>query len=172
MELVPVKTSPQMVGLAAEFAVASELARRNIYAQPTFGALKRTDLLAFGGSERPIRIEAKGKQGHTWPCCKGIGDRNSILVFVDFTGKAETDRADFYVLTASDWRSLVKRRIRRLPEKGIEIDADGCPVWTTQVKNGKPYRGMGVSVSDVATFKESWQKLEKALGRKNQGAGK
>ena len=40
------KMDPQMVGIAAEFACASELPRRNIYAQPTFGRLKRTDLLA------------------------------------------------------------------------------------------------------------------------------
>lgn len=56
-----------MVSVAAEFAIASELGRRNIYAQPTFGHLKRTDLLVFvkGKNGRPIRIEAKGKQSQT-----------------------------------------------------------------------------------------------------------
>jgi hypothetical protein len=98
----------QMISLAAEFAVASELARRNVYAQPTFGPLKRTDLLAFGNNGKPIRIEVKGKQGRTWPCCKGIGDDNSILIFVDFARKPQTVRPDCYVLTAKDWRALVK----------------------------------------------------------------
>jgi len=40
-----------MVGTAAEFAVASELGRRNVYAQPTFGHLKRTDLLIIIDSQ-------------------------------------------------------------------------------------------------------------------------
>ena len=76
-----------MVGIAAEFAVASELGRRNVYAQPTFGHLKRTDLLILGESGVPLRVEVKGKQGDSWPNCKGIADDKSILVLVDFEGK-------------------------------------------------------------------------------------
>jgi hypothetical protein len=37
------KISKSTLGLAADYAVASELCRRNIYAQPTFGHQKRTD---------------------------------------------------------------------------------------------------------------------------------
>ncbi len=157
------KTDSQMVGIAAEFLVAGELARRNIYAQPTFGHMKRTDLLAFGNRGRPIRIEAKGKQSRTWPCCKGIGDPCSILVLVDLAGKSEDERPDFFVLTTSDWRRFVERRVRELPEKKIVLDDDQCPVWTTQVKNGKPYRGIGVRLSDVEVHREAWWKIVGAL---------
>ncbi len=155
----------EMVGIAAEFAVASELARHNIYAQPTFGHLKRTDLLAFSGEadRRPIRIEAKGKQSKTWPCCKGIGDQHSILVLVDFAGKTASDRPDFYILTADDWLDLVRARVRSLPDKKIEIDSDNCPVWTTQIKNGKPYRGMGITIQNVSKHLEAWDKVQMAL---------
>jgi hypothetical protein len=155
----------EMVGIAAEFAVASELARHDIYAQPTFGHLKRTDLLVFSGDtdRRPIRIEAKGKQSSQWPNCKGIVDSHSILILVDFQGKKETDRPDFYILTSADWLSFVKKKIRKRPEKGIELDKDNCPIWTTQIKNGKPYRGMGVTVSDVLKYKEAWDKIRDAL---------
>lgn len=153
----------QMVGIAAEFAVASELARRNIYAQPTFGHLKRTDLLVFGENDRPIRIEAKGKQSKQWPNCKGIADRNSVLVLVDFEGKAGGDRPDFYILTADDWLALVEKEIQKRPNKKIELDSDNCPIWTTEVKNGKPYRGMGVEVKDVTAHKEAWGKIADAL---------
>lgn len=152
-----------MVGVAAEFAVASELGRRNVYAQPTFGHLKRTDLLVFGNNERPIRIEAKGKQSKQWPNCKGIADSNSVLVLVDFAGKAETDRPDFYILTADDWLSFVKKEIEKRPDKRIKLDSDNCPIWTTQVKGGKPYRGMGVEVKDVSSHKEAWGKIMDAL---------
>ena len=140
------------VGMAAEFAVASELARRNIYAQPTFGHLKRTDLLILDKAGSLLRIEAKGKQGPQWPNCKGISDRKSILVLVDFAKKSELERPDFYILTFDDWLSFVESVIKRFPGKGIEIDSDNCPVWTKQVKNGKPYKGSGVTVKDVIHF--------------------
>jgi len=160
------KTDAEMVSVAAEFAVASELGRRNIYAQPTFGHLKRTDLLVFGKKKdtRPIRIEAKGKQSKQWPNCKGIADRNSILVLVDFEGKADTDRPDFYILTADDWLEFVKAEIRKRPDKKIQLDSDNCPIWTTQVKGGKPYRGIGVEVKDVVQHKEAWPKITQAFG--------
>ena len=157
------KTDSEMVGIAAEFAVASELARRNICAQPTFGHRKRTDLLVFGKNERPIRIEAKGKQSKQWPNCKGIGDRNSVLVLVDFAGKSETERPDFYILTADDWLAFVKKEIQGRPHKKIELDSDNCPIWTTEVKAGKPYRGIGVEVKHVSAHKEAWGKIADAL---------
>ena len=157
------KMDSGMVGVAAEFAVASELARRNIYAQPTFGHQKRTDLLVFGKNERPIRIEAKGKQSKQWPNCKGIADHNSLLVLVDFADKAETERPDFCILTGDDWLAFVKKEIQRLPHKKIELDSDNCPIWTTEVKAGKPYRGMGVEVKDVSVLREAWGKISEAM---------
>jgi hypothetical protein len=39
------KINKDILGLAGEFAVASELCRRNIYAQLTLGLRKRTDIL-------------------------------------------------------------------------------------------------------------------------------
>jgi len=39
--------SKECIGLAAEFAVASELCKRGIYAQLTFGNKKRTDRLGI-----------------------------------------------------------------------------------------------------------------------------
>ena len=48
------KVSKSTLGLAAEFAVASELGRRNIYAQPTLGLQKRTDLLIFGENNKQL----------------------------------------------------------------------------------------------------------------------
>ncbi|GAH85546.1 unnamed protein product, partial [marine sediment metagenome] len=60
-----------ILGLAAEFAVASELCRRNIYAQLTLGLRKRTDLLIE--TERGmLRVQVKGKQAREWPGVKGI----------------------------------------------------------------------------------------------------
>lgn len=132
------KITRDMLGIAAEFAVASELGRRNIYAQPTFGHLKRTDLLILGNKGKTLRIEAKGKQGRQWPNCKGIPDKNSVMVLVDFEGKTEHERPDFYVLTIDNWLAFVKDVQQKHPDKGIQVDSDNCPVWTRQVKDGKP----------------------------------
>ncbi len=157
------KIDRDMLSIAAEFAVASELGRRNIYAQPTFGHLKRTDLLVFGKNGRPIKIEVKGKQSKQWPNCKGIADHNSILVLVDFMDKVESERPDFYILTADDWLNIVKEEIQKRPNKKIILDDDNCPIWTTQVKREKSYRGIGVEVKNVVQYRESWNKIALAL---------
>ena len=99
------KIDRDMLSIAGEFAVASELGRRNIYAQPTFGHLKRTDLLILDKTGNLLRIEAKGKQGSQWPNCKGISSPNSIMVLVDYADKGNMERPDFYVLTLDDWLS-------------------------------------------------------------------
>ena len=157
------KIERDMLSIAAEFAVASELGRRNIYAQPTFGHLKKTDLLIMGNGGKLLKIEAKGKQGKQWPNCKGIPDNNSVMVLVDFAHKTDKDRPDFYVLTLDDWLAFVKNLIRKHPGKRIELDSENVPVWNDQVKGGKPYRGTGIDVSDVAQHKEKWEKITKLL---------
>jgi hypothetical protein len=157
------KIERDMLSIAAEFAVASELGRRNIYAQPTFGHLKKTDLLIMGKGGKVLRIEVKGKQEKQWPNCKGIPDDNSVMVLVDFAGKTDRDRPDFYVLTLDDWRAFVKSLMRKHPDKRIEIDSENVPVWKTQVKGGKPYKGTGINVTDVDQHKEKWEKIARLL---------
>jgi len=66
-------------------------------------------------------------------------------------------------LNFDDWNLFLGNVIKRFPDKGIEIDDDNCLVWTRQVKNGKPYKGSGVTVKDVADFKEKWEKIRQLL---------
>ena len=56
--------SKSNLGIAAEFAVASELGRRDIFAQPTFGHQKRTDLLIFGDDMKWQKIVVMTKEGY------------------------------------------------------------------------------------------------------------
>ena len=106
----------EMVSLAAEFAVASELCRRGLYAQLTLGNKKRTDLLVHDEETNNfLRIEVKGKQTREWPGCKGIYGKNVMMVFVDYMNKKESERADFFVLTVEDWRELVTENAKRYP---------------------------------------------------------
>jgi len=157
------KIPQSILSIAAEFGVASELVRRGIYAQPTLGFQKRTDLLIFGEEGKLLRIEVKGKQGKEWPNCKGIFGENVALVLVDFAGKKAHERPDFYVLTVQDWLEFVHREIRKRPNKKIIIDECNVPVWTTETKNGQPYRGIGVTVADAQQHKEKWEKIVDAM---------
>ena len=49
------------IGLAGEFAVASELCKRDMYTQLTLGNKKRTDLLVEVG-DNFVKVEVKSKQ--------------------------------------------------------------------------------------------------------------
>lgn len=158
----------ELVGIAAEFAVASELGRRNVYAQPTFGHLKRTDLLIIREDGSLLRIEVKGKQGIQWPNCKGIPSDQSVLVLVDFKGKTDIQRPDFYILTFSDWKALMDECLvemrEKCPNQIIDIDEDYVMVWRSQTDSkGRPYRGMGLRSHHVEEFKEQWEKITKNL---------
>jgi len=156
----------EYLGLAAEYVVASELCRRGIYAQLTLGTRKRTDLL-IESDTRMLRIQVKAKQGNSWPNCRGIYGENIGLVLVDYKGKQEHEKPDFYVLTVEDWIDLVRRECAdRIGTGDIVIDNQNVPVWLKQVRNGKPYKGMGVSTSQVSAHKERWDKIEAMVGNR------
>ena len=156
----------QMVGLAAEFAVASELCRRDIYAQLTLGHQKQTDLLIFSEDGELLRIEVKGKQGREWPNCKGVCGSNVILVFVDFAGKSEVERPDFYILTVGDWRDFAQGEIEKARAKGkrVELNERNVAVWGEQVNaQAKPHEGIGIKPKQVQHHKEKWGKIIQAV---------
>ena len=159
--------SRSTLGLAAEYAVAAELCRRNVYAQLTLGNQKRTDLLAFSETGQLIRLEVKGKQGRSWPSCRGISGRRTFLIF--FAGKAVDARPDFYVLTSSDWRRVVKKRISEFrasnPRKRIKVDPDNVPIFVDEIgKSGKPHKGIAVRVDYLIRYQEKWNKVLRSLG--------
>jgi hypothetical protein len=69
----------ETLGLAGEFAVASELCKRGIYAQLTLGNRKSTDLLVDVEDGGMVRVQVKSKQGNEWPACKGVVGRMSLM---------------------------------------------------------------------------------------------
>jgi len=125
------KYSKDTLGLAAEFAVASELCKRNVYAQLTLGLRKRTEILVE--AERGmLRIQVKGKQGIEWSGCKGKYGENIVLIFVDFENKDENERPDFYILTVADWERLLEKELKLTGkvEKGeVTIYEKNMPTW-------------------------------------------
>ena len=158
-----------LIGVAAEMAVASELCRRGIYAQLTFGNLKRVDLLIFHADEKsPLLIEVKSKQGSVWPNCKGISKDKSILIFVDFQYKNDLERPDFYILTVDDWKNYLKKIVEDNPHKEIKISSNNVLIWTKQIKNGKAYEGVAVDPKEISMHKEKWEKIVVGQGTEKE----
>jgi len=161
-----------VLSVAGEYAVAAELCRRNIYAQLTIGNLKRADLLVFLESGGMAKIEVKAKQGRDWPNCKGIVDTNTFIVFVDFESKGESERPDFYVLSANEWREhvdLVATLYKsKYPNRRVEITQNNCLILLDEVnKAGKAYTGCGVRPEQIARHREAWNKIKGFLARQD-----
>lgn len=153
------KLEKDKLGLAAEFAVASELCRRNIYAQLTLGLRKRTDIL-IETEQGMLRIQVKSKQGREWPGCKGISGEGIILVFVDYENKNDNDRPDFYILTVQDWEDVLERELiltGKVKRNEVRIEKN-IPIWTDG------YAGMSVLPSMIKQYKEKWDKFVGIIG--------
>lgn len=154
----------ETLALAAEFAVASELCRRGLYAQLTLGNKKRTDLLIHDDETNSfLRIEVKAKQGRVWPSCKGIYGENVMLVFVDYTNKNERERPGFFVLTIEDWKLLVTEVAKQHPNDACVNDRNFLVFRQRLLKNGKPHEGMAVQVAMIENCRERWDKIINAI---------
>ncbi len=105
-----------------------------------------------------LKIEVKNKQGHGWPNCKGINQKDSFIVFVDFKDLRETERSDLYILSEKDWSNLVikKQEEYRLkhPEARTIIE-NNVLIYIDQInKQGIQYKGCGINPRDIESFKE------------------
>ncbi len=156
------KIDKSVLGVAGELAVASELCRRNIYAQLTFGNQKRTDLLVIG-RKGICKIEVKCKQSYQWPQCKGISDSKSFLVFVNYQKKEPTERPDFFVLSYNEWLKLINNTKaiyeQKHPDRRVEIEKGVLIFWDEKNKYGKEYRGHAVSLKEVEQYRDKWDKI-------------
>lgn len=151
----------EMLGLAGEYAVASELCRRGIYAQLTLGNRKRTDLLVET-DDSMLRIQVKSKQKGEWPGIKGITGSNIVLFLVDFEKKTVDSRPDFYVLTSDDWAEVIDARCVQsghVSNGKVTISDCNVPTWADG------YVGIGIKSADVQAYQEKWEKIETCLRR-------
>jgi hypothetical protein len=166
-----------ILGIAGEFAVATELCRLSIYAQLTLGNQKRVDLLTVSREGKFLRIEVKAKQTPTWSSIKGVSAADAFLVFVDFAGKKQIERPDFFVLSAADWRVLATDHIEqyrvRHPDRNPYLDEENCPVFPEELnQRGKPFRGCTVKVAAIESHREKWHKIVDACALVSDAAVK
>jgi hypothetical protein len=143
----------ELIGLAGEYAVASELCRRGVYAQLTLGNRKSVDLLIEG--ENLARIQVKTKQPKTWPSVKQVRS-SDFLVLVDAQGKRPGEQPDFFVLNSDDYGGLVRREVNA--GKG-QIQKNG----EFEYKSG--WKGIAIGLTqELAEFKDQWDKILRAVG--------
>jgi len=83
---------------------------------------------------------------------KGISGDTTLLIFVDFKGKDEYERPDFYILTGKDWQDYLDQNVRGADDLK-ELMNDTTPVWNDGTV------GQGVEVKEVLVHKERWEKL-------------
>jgi hypothetical protein len=145
------------LSLAGEYAVASELCRRKMYAQVTLGNLKKTDILVLNpNTQKMVTIEVKSKQIKVWGNIKGIKGKNTFFVFVDYFQKGN-ERPDFYILAQDDWIDYCKK----WSGSGCTITKDNCPTWRN--KDGTVWKGAEIKVDRIVDCKEKWDKIGKML---------
>jgi len=151
------KIDKQTLGLAAEYALASELCRRDIYAQLTLGYHKRADILAETENSM-LKIQVKAKQGREWPGVRGISGTNVILVLVDYKKKDQFERPDFYILNEKDWNDFLNKKLKE-NKNSLNLDDNGVPMWSDG------YRGIGIKIEDIEKYKERWDEFEGKIKR-------
>ena len=154
------KIEKSLVGIAGEYAVASELCRRGVYAQLTLGNRKKVDLL-LDGENAIARVEVKTKQGRQWPSVKGIapGDGLKFLVLVDLQGKGRDEPPDFYVISKNEWLPFLKDHLKiKFKGKTVEIDDQNVPHFSDG------WVGTAITAEEVAQFKNDWDKIVRRVG--------
>jgi hypothetical protein len=150
------KIPKETLGLAGEFAVASELCKMGIYAQLTLGNRKSTDLLLDVEDGGMLRVQVKSKQGNVWPACNGVAcGKLGVLVLVDFQNKAVDQRPDFYILTNEDWKNVIDAT--GFLQSGDGTMRDGH----FEYKSG--FKGLNVYPKMVQKYGEQWDKIRAML---------
>ena len=157
------KISKEHLSLAGEYAVASELCKRGIYAQLTLGTRKKTDLLVDTETAM-LRIQVKTKQGRAWPLVKGVFGEDIVLVFVDYKNKKDEERPDFYILTSADWENYTKYG---WPSGGWKFDNENRPIKVNK-QGGIQWKGVNVEPEEISEHKEKWGKIETLCPKKNE----
>lgn len=152
----------EYLGLAGEYAVASELCRRGVYAQLTLGNHKQTDILVETLT-RMLRISVKAKQGSEWPSIMGLQRIDDFLVLVDLKGKRLNERADFYILDLRAWKRLLQEEGERHPT--ATIDAQNRFIYSDG------WKGLNIKPKTVTEAREQWGKINshiKVAGTKTE----
>lgn len=150
-----------LLSLAAEHRVASELCRRGVFATMTPGNRKQTDLYVVRDSTRKLlRVEVKASQGRQWVTriaqqkakTKSSYNPPDFWVFVLF----RSCEAQFFVLSNKEAEKRQAAR-NRAWQKEYARRHEG--------KKFPPEKGVDTLIlADVADAQDRWDRIVKAVG--------
>jgi hypothetical protein len=152
------KIQKNALGYAAKYAVASELFRRFKDVKISTETNGKPSEINLKKKDKTLTFEVRGKQSGTWPKCMGIDSDDQVLIFVDFEGKLENERPDFYILLKDDWVDFLEREIIPKGRDEVIIDDHNTPVY-----RGGTFIGTGVKQRMIAKHKEKWDKISRTL---------
>ena len=148
------KLSKEYLGLAGEYAVATELARRDVYPQLTMGHHKKTDIIVETETNM-AKIQVKAKQDKEWPKLSGISREKEYLVLVDFYKKDQDERPDFYVLNINNWKTFIEEEREKFPD--LKVDDN------LRMKYPDGWSGLNLNTDRVKNFREKWDNIISTL---------
>ena len=157
------KISKDLLHLAGEYRVCSELLKRNVFATITYGNRKAVDVFAIGDrGNKAIRIEVKTSQ------------HNKFVTSISQKGLAKSpDAPDFWVLCQMrpDDEGLVRERFFVLSNTEIcreQHRINRAYADRYKKKHGKPpVPGGGVDnvrLEYVEEYEDAWDKIVRAIG--------
>ena len=143
--------------LAGEFSVTSHLCRMKIHASVTYGASKRSDIIAVSKDRKKIAvIEVKSSAKDEWPVTdargrKGFYHVGKFWVFVRLGAGVQPN--EFYILDHKEVRAILTgaNRIYQRKHKathGVLATAKGVPK---------------IKLAKVAASKNQWTKIRSYL---------
>ncbi|MEZ9198594.1 hypothetical protein [Shewanella sp. 10N.286.54.B9] len=143
-------------GMSGEYAVASELHRRNISAAVTFGNYKSADVIAFNSSsDRTAIIEVKTTSNPKWVVGGSpIPERSDRpWVFVHMPSNLKQPPR-YFILLQHELHDLLK-----------PIEDEYYKKY--EVKHGKPYGDksgvVNFSLHQAEQFEDQWEKIHSIL---------
>ncbi len=155
------KVEKSLVGIAGEYAVASELCRRGVYAQLTLGNRKKVDLL-LDGKNAIARVEVKTKRGREWPGVKGIAPEDGLkfLVLVDLQGKGLDCRPVFHIISKDEWHPFLEQHLGdKLKDGTAGIDDHDVAHFPRQ-----GFHGTAIKAEEVVKFENKWDEIVRIVG--------
>lgn len=147
-----------LLNLAGEYRVCSELNKRGIFATVTYGNRKGVDVYAISDRKTlALKIEVKTSQGHkfvTGITQKGLADDPQApdfwVLFQIQVGPNSSFKDRFFVLTHKEICAVQAARNKAHGERYFERHQKQCD-FSTGVDN--------VTVADVEQYEDQWSKI-------------
>ena len=98
---------------------------------------------------------------------KGIKGNNMVLVCVDFSGKSDAEKPDFYILNEEDWNKFVEAKyFKELiladdEKRKLVIDENNVPCWINQKSGSSCFKGIDFKPMEILEHKDTWEKINK-----------